>query len=79
MNLNRKERGTVLITLGVSGNSNISSVRKMISKEYSTSSNIKDKGTRKNVLQALKKLLSGISNISTNVKGFIAFAAYDGL
>jgi len=41
--IQRREKSTVLITLSVSGNSNLDSVMGQLRKEYGTSYNIKDK------------------------------------
>lgn len=39
----RREKSTVLLTLSVSGSSNLDSVVEQLRKEYATASNIKDK------------------------------------
>lgn len=41
--MKRRERSTVLITLSVSGDSNLDSVMGQLRKEYGSSYNIKDK------------------------------------
>jgi peptide subunit release factor 1 (eRF1) len=74
----RHERGTVLVTLSVSHDSNLNSVLNQIRKESATASKIRDKGTRKKVLKALKRLLHELSLLTVG-NGFIAFAAYDGV
>jgi len=74
----RKERGTVLITLTVSRGSNLNRVIQQLRKEWSSASNIKDKGTRRKVLSALKKLMATFSKIKVE-NGFIALGAYDGV
>lgn len=74
----RRERGTVLVTLSVSHDSSLNSVLNQIKKESVTANNIKDKNTRKNVLKTLSKLLHNLSSLSVG-NGFIAFAAYDGV
>lgn len=77
--LNRKARSTSLITVSVSYNSNLEAVKSMLRKEYSTASNIKDKGTKKKVQKALKKLVSELSKMKMPDNGFIAFGAYNGV
>lgn len=83
MNLNelskRREKSTVLVTLSVSGNSNINSVVNQLRKEYATSFNIKDKWTRKNVQKAISKIMNKLSNTKLPDTGFILFGSYDGV
>lgn len=55
---NLKGRGTELISLYIPPDKQISDVVQYLREEYSTSSNIKSKSTRKNVLSAIESIMS---------------------
>ncbi len=59
---NLKGRGTELISLYVPPSKMISDVVQYLREEYSTSSNIKSKSTRKNVLSAIESIMSRLKN-----------------
>lgn len=60
--------GTNLVTIYISGSSNMSLVNGMICRELSTASNIKDKNVRKAVTNALKSCSSYLKSY----KSFVA-------
>ena len=70
--MNRVEQDSVLITVGLSWNTNPSSMRKRIIREICTASNIKSKNTRKKVIKALKRIMR--VDMHPNM---MIFAAYD--
>jgi peptide subunit release factor 1 (eRF1) len=74
----RRERGTVLVTLSVSTGSNINSVVNQLRREVVSAQNIRDKHDKRAVWSALNKLLHELPLTSVG-NGFLAFAAYDGV
>lgn len=59
---NLKGRGTELISLYIPPSKMISDVVQYLREEFSTSSNIKSKSTRKNVLSAIESIMSRLKN-----------------
>ena len=59
--------GTSLVTLYISGSSNMTFVNGMICRELSTASNIKDKNVRKGVITALKSCASYLKSYKSVV------------
>lgn len=57
-----KGRGTELVSLYIPPNKQISDVVQYLREEYSTSSNIKSKSTRKNVLAAIESIMSRLKS-----------------
>lgn len=57
-----KGRGTELVSLYIPLNKQISDVVQYLREEYSTSSNIKSKSTRKNVLAAIESIMSRLKS-----------------
>ena len=72
-----QSRDTNMISVGISWNTDISSVRQMIVREMNTASNIKSKSTRKGVLKALKKIDGLLSVVKNPKNGIIIFASND--
>ena len=77
---NERGSGTSLISYYIQGNADIGSALSKISKELSTTANIKSKSTGKDVKTALKSIqgyLKGIKKIPTN--GIAIFAGNQSL
>lgn len=66
-----KAPSTCLITLIIKSNCDPWLQRKLITKEISTATNIKDKTTKKNVLTALKSINYILKNLKKNINGTI--------
>jgi len=66
-------RATELISLYIPGSKQISDVMNYLRNEYSQSSNIKSKSTRKNVTSAIESIMSRLKNIRTAPENGYAF------
>ena len=66
--------GTSLISLYVSGGSDLSSVKESITKELSASSNIKSKSVRKEVQCSLRSLQNYVKGITCPARGIAIFS-----
>jgi len=66
--------GTSLISLYVSGGSDLSGVKESITKELSASSNIKSKSVRKEVQSSLRSLQNYVKGITCPDRGIAIFA-----
>ncbi len=69
-----KGRHTELVTVYVPGEFNLDLVRSQLADEKSTATNIKDRNNRKNVIDALEKIMNELKLIkSTPPKGLVIF------
>ncbi len=68
-----KGRGTELISLYIPPDKQISDVVQYLREEYSTSSNIKSKSTRKNVLAAIESIMSRLKYYRSPPKNGLVF------
>ena len=68
-----KGRGTELVSLYIPPGKQISDVVQYLREEYSTSSNIKSKSTRKNVLAAIESIMSRLKSYRFAPENGLAF------
>ncbi|MGA1822928.1 MAG: peptide chain release factor aRF-1 [Thermoplasmatota archaeon] len=72
-----KGRATELISLYVPATKQVSDVMSYLRNEYSQSSNIKSKSTRKNVMAAIESIMSRLKNVKTiPEKGLVFFVGH---
>jgi peptide subunit release factor 1 (eRF1) len=65
---------TNMVSLYIAKDYNLVKVKDFLSKEISTSINIKDKSNRNKVQEALKSIQTVVSSIKNNDKGYAIFA-----